>query len=132
MRDRTKPGPDAVGRCVGALVDVLIDETRPALETCERDIVKDYVRATLAAMPDYFRLGFRVLALAFELAPLPVYGHRFTRLAAAEQRRHVDAWRRSRIGPRRSMIAFYATFACYGLYSLPSAQGCAPATMIAA
>lgn len=122
----------ATRRCVEALVDVLIDECRPALPPGDRNVVKQYVSATLTGMPDYFQLGFRVLALVFDFAALPVHGHRFTRLAPAGRCRHVAAWRGSRIGFRRAMIAFYTTFACYGLYSLPGAQNDASPERIAA
>lgn len=117
---------------VAALVEVLVDEARPGLTASERGVVADYVRSTLAGMPDYFRIGFRMLAMMFEMAALPVHGHRFSCLAPAERQAHVEAWRRSRIGFRRSMIAFYTTFACYGLYSLPRAQDRAPVARIAA
>lgn len=122
----------ATRRCVEALVDVLIDECRPALPADDRNLVKQYVSATLTGMPDYFQLGFRILALVFDFAALPVHGHRFTRLAPTERCRHVAAWRGSRIGFRRAMIAFYTTFACYGLYSLPGAQNAASPERIAA
>lgn len=132
MSDRTRRHTDAVARCVTAIVDVLIDESRPDLPAPERGLVADYVRATLASMPDYFRIGFRALALAFDVAALPAHGQRFSRLGAAERQAHLAAWRRSRIGFRRSMIAFYTTFACYGLYSLPAAANSAQAARIAA
>ena len=132
MSEGARDETDALARCVGAIVDVLIDESRPDLPPCDRRTVADYVRATLAAMPDHFRLGFRLLALAFDITALPAHGHRFSRLAPAERRAHLEAWRGSPLGFRRSMIAFYTTFACYGLYSLPRAQDRAPVAKIAA
>lgn len=128
----SRGSPDALHRCMEALVDVLIDECRSTLAPADRNVVKDYVGATLSAMPDYVLFGFRILALVFEVTALPAHGHRFTRLAATQRRRHVTAWRGSRIGFRRAMIAFYTTFTCYGLYSLPDALHPASSVRIAA
>ncbi|WP_454796947.1 hypothetical protein [Novosphingobium lindaniclasticum] len=127
-----RTGGGMIRSCIAALVDVLVEEVRPGLSPSDRATVRDYVLATSAAMPDHFRLGFRGLALLFELSSLPVHGHRFSRLAPGERTAHVRAWRGSRIGFRRSMIAFYSTFSCYGLYSLPLREEQARAKRIAA
>ncbi len=110
--------PSLFARVIGPLVDRLVDDQCPAMHPAERAQVQDYVLATVARMPDFFRLGFHMLAYLFEFAPILRGERRFSRLPPPRQSRHVQRWRRSAIGPLPSMIAFYASFSAYGLYSV--------------
>ena len=111
-------------RCAGAIVDVLIDEVRPDMAEAGREAVRAYVIATIDAMPDYFRLGFHGLAALFNLTSLLRSGRSFRRLAPERRKGQVMAWRTSRLSFQRSMIAFYATFTGFGLYSLTYPDDC--------
>jgi hypothetical protein len=100
-----------------ALVDTLAMEVCPTASAADRTVVCRYVRDTVEVMPDYLRLGFCWLAVMFDWWSLPLRGARFHRLDQAQRQAQVGAWRTSRLGFRRSMIAFYATFTAFGLYS---------------
>lgn len=113
-------------------MDVLVDELQPEVGPDERAIVRDYVAATLEAMPDYFRLGFRVLALVFDLWSIPRHGRRFSSLGPAERYRQLVAWRNGRLSFQRSMVAFYGTFTTFGLYSIVYRADCPKNGRIAA
>ena len=106
-----------VHRSLAALVDSLIDEVRSETDGDQRMMIRAYILATVAAMPDYFRLAFRCLALLFDWWSLPLHGRRFHRLDGAQRLRQIEAWRGSRFGFRRSFVAFFATFTAFGLYS---------------
>ena len=103
-------------RTVCSLIDVLVGEVNPEADPFQRRQVAHYVLATVAAMPDHFRLGFRILGMIFELAAIPLCGHRFSSLWPVDQRAYVERWRRSRVSVQRAMIAFYTAFATHGLY----------------
>lgn len=103
---------------IAALVDTLVDEIHPAAPADRRVQVRDYVAATVAGMPDHLGLALRLVALFCEFASLPRHRGRFSRLPRASQRRQVAAWRLSRLGPLRGIVAFCATFSLYGLHSL--------------
>lgn len=105
-------------RILAPLVDRLIDAQWAGAPDEDREQVRSYVLATVAAMPGFFRLGFQALAYLFEFTPLLRGQRRFSRLNADRQGVHVARWRRSPLGPMRSMIAFYASFSAYGLYSV--------------
>lgn len=107
----------AAERAMDALVDTLAAEIYPAATAADRAVVRDYVRDTVELMPDYLRLGFRGLAILFDWSSLPRSGARFHNLDHSDRSRRVAAWRESRVGFRRSMIAFYTTFTTFGLYS---------------
>lgn len=126
------PSPSPIARVIAPLVDRLMDDHYPALREAERAQVRAYVLATVAGMPDFFRLGFHMLAWLFEFAPVLRGERRFSRLTPLRQSLHVVRWRRSAIGPLRSMIAFYASFSAYGLYSVAYPGGLAETGRIAA
>ncbi|WP_395394188.1 hypothetical protein WBP07_02985 [Novosphingobium sp. BL-8A] len=109
--------PSRIARIVGPLVDTLVDEQCATVREDARAQVRAYMLATLAAMPDFFRLGFHILAYLFEFTPILHGERRFSRLVLARRQAHVARWRGSSLGPMRSMIAFYASFSAYGLYS---------------
>lgn len=121
------PGPamaDRFERCAGALVDVLIDEAQPDMAEADRQAIRAYVIATIGAMPDYFRLAFHGLAALFDLDSLLRSGRSFHRLPPDRRESRVAAWRASPLSFQRSMIAFYATFTSFGLYSLVYPDDC--------
>lgn len=68
-------------------------------------------------MPDYLRLPFRILTLAFDAWALPRHGKPFHRLPHELRTRQVQAWKASRLEPRRRLIEFYETLAVFSLYS---------------
>lgn len=103
---------------VAPLVEVLVRNQYAAASEADCREVQRYVLATLEAMPDHVRTGFVALAWLFEYTPLPRRAARFSRLDDGQRKAQVMRWRHSRIGFRRSMIAFYATFSAYGLFSL--------------
>ena len=107
----------SVERTIAALVGTLIDEAGIPATAEQRAETVGYVLATIERMPDYFRLGFRTLAQGFSLAGIARHGRRFDRLDFAQRQAQVQAWRQSRIGVRRSMIAFYDAFTTFGAYS---------------
>ncbi|MBO9518180.1 MAG: hypothetical protein J7493_08950 [Porphyrobacter sp.] len=107
----------AAGKTMDALVDTLAADMCPAASAADRAVVCRYVRDTVEVMPDYLRLGFRWLAVLFDWWSVPLRGARFHRLSLTHRRSQVAAWRASRLGFRRSMIAFYTTFTAFGLYS---------------
>lgn len=104
-------------RTIIAMVDSLIEEVRPETDSDQRAMICAYILATVSAMPDYFRLAFQCLALLFDWWSVPRQGRRFHSLDATRRLRQIAAWRCSRLGFRRSFIAFFATFTTFGLYS---------------
>lgn len=104
-------------RSIAALVDSLIDEVRPETDSDQRAMIRAYILSTVGMMPDYFRLAFGCLALLFDWWSLPLHGRRFHHLDGAGRLRQIDAWRGSRLGFRKSFVAFFATFTAFGLYS---------------
>lgn len=116
---RTVPAsPMGFAQAIAPLVDRLVDAQCAATPEPARAEVRAYVLATVAAMPDYFRLGFRLLAWLFEFSPLMRGKGRFSGLDRTLQAEHVARWQGSILPPLRAMIAFYASFAAYGLYSV--------------
>ncbi|KRA84432.1 hypothetical protein [Altererythrobacter sp. Root672] len=107
----------AADRATDALVDTIAIEMCPAASVADRAVVCHYVRETVEVMPDYLRVGFRWLAVLFDWWSVPLRGTRFHRLDHPGRQAQVAAWRESRVGFRRSMIAFYTTFTAFGLYS---------------
>jgi hypothetical protein len=79
--------------------------------------VGDFLLAVRSGMPDYLRLPFRMLTLAFDGWPLLRAGRPFHRLPLADRIAQIEAWRTSRIEARRRIVEFYETLAVFGLYS---------------
>lgn len=124
--------PDTFTRTVEALVETLVDEMYAGAGPVHRERVCAYVTATVAAMPDHFHFAFRLLGLAFEVAPMVRGGRRFTQLSPAARLAHVQRWRNSALGVPRAMIAFYEAFAAHGLYCAVYAAETFQSTRIAA
>ena len=96
-------------RTVIALVDVL----RPPGVAAPPEAAARFVVEQHARMPDYFRLGVRMLTIAFALSWLRPF-HRLTPSARA---RRIARWRSSRLGPCRTLIKFYESLAAFGWMS---------------
>ena len=79
--------------------------------------VARFLLATHARMPDYLRLPFVVLTLAFDLWAVPIAGRPFHRLPHESRMRQIRAWQASRLGVRRDLIKFYETLAVFGWYA---------------
>lgn len=106
---------------VSALVYSLVHEhcagTAPAGWFLENDVVR-FVIAQQGRTPDYLRLLLRGVTLFFDAWPLLTTGRPFHRLAPEFRLRHIEAWRTSRLAPRRNFIRYYEGLAVFGWYSL--------------
>jgi len=92
------------------------DDTTPADERHNR--VARFVLARHAAMPDYLRLPFAALTVAFDAAALALTGRCFHALPH-ERRWHVlDQWKRLPIGFARDLIRFYESLVVFGWFTL--------------
>lgn len=104
-------------RSVRALADAMVE---PAALAPDHDAalarIADFILATHAGMPDYLRLAFRILTLAFDAWALPFTGQPFHKADRAQRLAQVAAWEASRLTPRRALVVFYRTFATYGVY----------------
>ena len=58
-------------------------------------------------MPDYLRLPVALLTRGFDIAGLVHHGGTFRNASATAQRRQLDAWRASPLGPCRGLVRFY-------------------------
>ena len=58
-------------------------------------------------MPDYLRLPMRLATFAFDWSGLLSSGKRFQSAPLEAQRRHMESWKKSRIGACRNFIRFY-------------------------
>jgi hypothetical protein len=76
-----------------------------------------FVLAVHARMPDYLRLPFRLLTLAFDAATLVRCGRPFHRLSLERRIQHIERWRSSRIEAKRRLIEFYESLTLFGFYS---------------
>lgn len=104
---------------VKALADTTIRQQALAAMP-DRDLpgtVGDFLVDVQARMPDYLRLPFRLLTLAFDAWSLPTAGKPFHRLPQDQRLRQVEAWKHSRIEARRRLIEFYESLTLFGLYS---------------
>jgi hypothetical protein len=61
-------------------------------------------------MPDYLRLPFAVVTLAFGASALLRHGKPFHCLPHEGRWRHIEVWRGAPLGPCRDLIRFYESF----------------------
>lgn len=105
---------------VSALAESIIRErcarTYRAGENAHEPVAR-FLLETHARMPDYLRLPFRGLTLAFGLWPLPFSGRTFHRLPHEDRWRQIHAWKTSSLGFRRDLIKFYETLVVFGWYA---------------
>ncbi|MDW9830268.1 hypothetical protein GOB24_22055 [Sinorhizobium meliloti] len=108
----------SIEKCVAALADTLVRIERP--ETNRQEDLKPivfFLLSTLARMPDYLRVAFRVLTLAFDAWPLVFTGRPFHRLDLKRRIDQVEHWDGSQLAFRQALVAFYRSFVIFGLYS---------------
>jgi hypothetical protein len=105
-------------QCVRALSEAIVRQERRAAAN-PRDIlsVAEYLMETYSKMPDYLRIPFRGLTLLFDASSYVRYGKPFHRLPPDCRRRQMDFWATLPIRFAPSLIAFYRTFAAFGLSS---------------
>lgn len=70
-----------------------------------------------ARMPDFLRLPFAAVTLAFDWSSLPRHGRRFHRLAPAARLGRVRAWRGSPVPACRDFIRFFDSLVALSWYS---------------
>jgi hypothetical protein len=105
---------------VGSLTEsILLDRSvssahtgRPACDAATRFVLEQCER-----MPDYMRLPFKTLTMAFDMAAILNTGRPFHSLPLEHRRRQIQSWRGSAVGVRRDFIKFYETFATLAWYS---------------
>ena len=68
-------------------------------------------------MPEYLRLPFALVTVAFGWSSVVRYGRPFHRLRHSQRWRQVEAWRDSRFGPCRDLIKFYESFVIFFWHS---------------
>jgi hypothetical protein len=88
------------------------------------ETVSAFLIATHLKMPDYIRLAFHVLVLAFDGWPCLTRGKPFHRLDFQQRAGLLSGWEHSHIGTKRSLIAFYRTLVIFRLFSEPNTQDC--------
>jgi hypothetical protein len=103
-------------RVVLAIAETLVDDHGGA-GIVQAPVVAAFLTGTHARIPDYLRRPLMVLTLVFDAWGVPTAGKPFHRLPLQARVRQVEAWRRSRIGPRRDLIKFFETLAVFGIYS---------------
>lgn len=80
-----------------------------------------------ARMPDYLRLPFAAVTLAFDASAVLRHGRPFHRLPHAQRWRQIVAWRESALGPRRDLVRFYESFVIFHWHSTRGSVAAAPA-----
>lgn len=103
-------------RTVRAIADTLVRQA-PSPNAARREMIGSFLLASHARMPDYLRLGIRVLTLVFDAWPYATTGRPFHALSFDRRVRELDRWGRSRLKFRQSLTTFYRTLATFGLYS---------------
>lgn len=91
-----------------------------ALADDRHNRVARYVLAQHASMPDYLRLPFAALTVAFGAAAVGLTGRPFHALPHERRWRFVDAWRRLPISFARDLIRFYESLVVFGWFTLES------------
>lgn len=103
-------------RCVTAIAEVVAHAEADAPDAHHE--VAAYLLATHRRMPDHLRLGLRAATLIFDATSLATAGKPFHRLDLRRRSRQVERWGLSRIGPQRSLVAFYRTLGTYAAYAI--------------
>lgn len=114
-------------RTVAAIAEVVARQSPVAAP--DRAAVAEvvaFVLATHARMPDYLRIGFRLLTLVFAASSILRSGQPFHRMAGDRQARQIARWENSPFGFQRGLVAFYRTFTVFGLYTPPAAPAPRP------
>jgi len=104
-------------KAVRAIADTLVRQGPSPGDAKRRDMIEAFLLASHARMPDYLRLGIRLLTLVFDAWPYPTTGRPFHKLSFAGRASQLENWDRSRLKFRQSFTTFYRTLATFGLYS---------------
>lgn len=127
------PQGDAVNRfeaTVSALGYSILRERCPDAErACDfpHNRTVRFVLDQHGRMPDYLRLPFAAVTLAFGCSSVLRHGKPFHRLPHAARWRQVEAWRSAPLGPCRDLIRFYESFVIFYWYSFQYAGHPVPA-----
>jgi hypothetical protein len=105
-------------RCVGAIADTIARQEAPSASSAGASaIVASFLLVAHSKMPDYLRFGFFFLVLALECWSYPLRGKPFHQLDLADRTRQLGRWQKSRLGFKRSLVAFCQTLVTFGLFS---------------
>ncbi|QRM56085.1 hypothetical protein [Sinorhizobium sp. BG8] len=105
-------------KCVGAIAEAIISQEGGPPEWRDHTAtVSKFLIETQAKMPDYLRVAFHVLTLAFDAWSYPTAGQPFHRLSLQRRTDQIARWQASRLKFRQSFAGFYKTFTIFGLYS---------------
>jgi hypothetical protein len=73
-------------------------------------------------MPDYLRMPFALVTLAFDASSVVRHGRRFRWLPHDQRWRQVIAWRNAPLGPCRDLMKFYESFVVFHWHSIQRAD----------
>ena len=76
-----------------------------------------FVLAQQGRMPEYLRLPFAAVTLAFGASSVLRHGKFFHSLPHASRWRQIEAWRSASLGPCRDLIRFYESFVIFHWHS---------------
>jgi hypothetical protein len=79
--------------------------------------VSQFLASVHARMPDFLRLPFRVLILAFDAWSYLSSGRPFHQLELPRRILQIERWEQSRLEVMRRTMEFYGSLALFGLYS---------------
>lgn len=80
------------------------------------EAARDFLLASVAAMPGWMRPPLRVATLCFDAWALPWRGRPFHRLPPMQRLAQMEAWEQSAIGPCRMLMRFYVSLALVALW----------------
>jgi len=80
--------------------------------------VAAFVLARHEGMPDYLRLPFAALTVAFDAAAVAFTGHPFHALPHERRWQVVERWKRLPISFARDLIRFYESLVVFGWFTL--------------
>ena len=105
---------------VSALTYSLILEHGGPPYSPEHNEVVRFVLAQHGRAPDHLRVPLLLFTCVFDLAAVAVSGRSFHRLAPGPRRRHLLAWRTTRLGVCRDLVRFYEALVVFGWTSVAS------------
>lgn len=76
-----------------------------------------FVLGQHSRMPDFLRLPFTCVTLAFGLSSVVRHGRMFHGLRHEERLKQVEAWRNAPVGVCRDLVRFYESFVVFFAYS---------------
>jgi hypothetical protein len=85
------------------------------------DILR-FVARQMDLMPGFLGLAIKAATLGFASSRLLVAGAFFHQEESSRRKAHVEAWRRSKLGPCRDLMKFYSSLVVLALYSRPASD----------